>query len=98
MISGSSGASRQCRTVEELWRVVIERFGGTPQLVRLQGRQEPFAVDPENEGLPSRGCRHRPDARLDGYRNFLRAPGRRSADVETGTQQHEETEAQTRLD
>jgi hypothetical protein len=54
MISGPSGASRQCLTVEELWRVVIEYFGGTPQLIRLLGRQEMFVVDPENAGFPSR--------------------------------------------
>jgi hypothetical protein len=54
MISGPSGATRQCRTVEELWRAVIERFGGTPQLERLRGRQGAFADDPENSGLPSR--------------------------------------------
>jgi hypothetical protein len=54
MISGPSGATRQCRTVEELWRAVIERFGGTPQLERLRGRQGAFADDPANSGLPSR--------------------------------------------
>lgn len=54
MVSGPSGAARQCQTVEELWRAVIERFGGSEQLVRLRRRQETFAVDPDNAGLPSR--------------------------------------------
>lgn len=54
MLSGPSGANRQCHTVEELWHAVIERFGGTEQLVRLRRRQEAFAIDPDNAGLPSR--------------------------------------------
>ncbi len=54
MVSGPSGATRQCRTVEELWRAVIERFGGTTEKVRLLGRLNPFALDPENAGLPAR--------------------------------------------
>jgi hypothetical protein len=54
MVSGPSGAAGQCRTVEELWRAVIERFGGTPQMVRLLGRLDAFALDPENAGLPDR--------------------------------------------
>ncbi|MET3919309.1 hypothetical protein [Arthrobacter sp. UYEF20] len=54
MMSGPSGASWQCHTVEELWAAVIAGLGGTPQLIRLLGRQEAYAVDPENAGLPSR--------------------------------------------
>ena len=54
MVSGPSGATRQCRTVEELWRAVIARSGGAEQLIRLRRRQEAFAIDPDNAGLPSR--------------------------------------------
>ena len=54
LVAGPSGACRQCRTVEDLWHAVIERYGGTPALVRLLEYQQAFAADPENAGLPSR--------------------------------------------
>ena len=53
MVSGPSGTARQSRTVEDLWRAVIERFGVAEQVIRLRRRQEAFAVDPENAGLPA---------------------------------------------
>lgn len=53
MMSGPSGASWQCHTVEELWAAVIDGFTGMPQLIGLLGRQEAYAGDPENAGLPS---------------------------------------------
>lgn len=54
MILGASGATRQCRTVEELWTAVVERYDCTPQLAILVGRLTAFAADPDNDGLPFR--------------------------------------------
>jgi hypothetical protein len=54
LLSGPSGATLLCHTVEELWTAVIRGFAGGPQLVGLLENQQAFAADPDNAGLPAR--------------------------------------------
>jgi hypothetical protein len=54
LLSGPSGATLLCHTVEELWTAVIRGFVGGPQLVGLLENQQAFAADPDNAGLPAR--------------------------------------------
>lgn len=56
MVSGPSGASRQCQTVEELWAAVLGCFTEASVLGRLRGRQEAYAADPSNAGLAARAA------------------------------------------
>lgn len=56
MMSGPSGASRQCQTLEELWAAVLGCFTEASVLGRLRRRQQAFAADPSNAGLPARAA------------------------------------------
>lgn len=56
MMTGPSGASRQCQTLEELWAAVLACFTEASVLGRLRRRREDFAADPSNAGLPARAA------------------------------------------
>lgn len=53
LVSGSSGASRLRYTVEELWTDVLHWFNSASARRSLRERQQAYADDPENEGLPA---------------------------------------------
>ena len=53
MMAGPSGASTQCRTVEELWSAVLGCFTDASVLDRLRKRRQAYAADPANAGLPA---------------------------------------------
>lgn len=54
--TGPSGASMQCQTLEELWAAVLACFTEASVRQRLRMRQEDYAADPSNEGLPARAA------------------------------------------
>jgi hypothetical protein len=54
LLSGPSGASLLCRTVEELWTAVIRGFVAGPQLDALIEHQQAFAAGSDGAGLPAR--------------------------------------------
>ncbi|VXC52738.1 conserved hypothetical protein [Arthrobacter sp. 9AX] len=56
MMSGPSGGSRQCQTVEELWSAVLGCFTEASVLDRLQRRRQAYVADPANAGLPARAA------------------------------------------
>lgn len=56
MVSGPSGGSRQCQTVEELWSAVDGCFTEASVLDRLQRRRQAYVADPANVGLPARAA------------------------------------------
>lgn len=52
LMSGSTGSTRLCHTVEELWTAIIDdSFNETAQLNRLHEEQEAYSADPLNTGL-----------------------------------------------
>lgn len=51
---GPSGASRLCRTVQELWADVIGCCADVPSLRALLERQVSYAEQAANAGLPAR--------------------------------------------
>ncbi|UKA61820.1 hypothetical protein [Arthrobacter sp. FW306-04-A] len=57
LLAGPSGASRVVHTIEELWAGVITCFTDTSLLEGLLKKQEAYAADPENAGLPARTAR-----------------------------------------
>jgi hypothetical protein len=54
LLSGTSGASRLCHTVEELWTAVIGGFAPGPQLDALLEHQQAFAAGSDGAGLAAR--------------------------------------------
>jgi hypothetical protein len=56
MMTGPSGASTQCQTLEELWAAVLACFTEVSVRGRLRRRQEDSAADPSNAGLPARAA------------------------------------------
>jgi hypothetical protein len=54
LVAGASGATRLCRTVEELWSAVIGCFPDLPLLGCLLGRLQAGMADPDNAGLSAR--------------------------------------------
>ena len=56
MMSGPSGASRQCQTLDELWAAVLGCFTEASVLGRLRIRQQAYSADPSNAGLPARAA------------------------------------------
>lgn len=54
LLSGPSGASLLCHTVEELWTAVIRGFAAGPQLDALLEHQQAFAAGSDGAGLPAR--------------------------------------------
>lgn len=56
MMTGPSGVSRQCQTLEELWSAVLGCFSDAPVLDRLRRRREAYAADPANAGLAARAA------------------------------------------
>ena len=56
MMTGPSGASKQCQTLEELWAAVLACFTDASVLGRLRRRREDYAADPSNAGLPARAA------------------------------------------
>lgn len=54
LVSGPSGAARLFNTVEELWAGVIDGFADVSVRHRLLERQQAYAADPDNAGLPAR--------------------------------------------
>jgi len=57
MISGPSGSSKECPTLEELWSAVLGCFTEASVLDRLHKRQQSYLADPANAGLPARAAR-----------------------------------------
>jgi hypothetical protein len=57
LLSGPSGASLLCHTVEELWTAVIRGFAAGPQLDALLEHQQAFAAGSDGAGLPARAVR-----------------------------------------
>lgn len=57
LLSTPTGSTRICRTVEEVWAAVLGVFTDTSHLGSLLQRQQAFADDPDNEGLPARTAR-----------------------------------------
>jgi hypothetical protein len=57
LLSGPSGSTRVCHTVEDVWAVVIGVFTDTSLLSCLLKHQQAYADDPDNEGLPARTAR-----------------------------------------
>lgn len=55
-ITGPSGASAQCQTLEELWTAVLGCFPDASVLERLHRRRQAYAADPANAGLPARAA------------------------------------------
>lgn len=53
MMSGPSGASRQCQTLEELCAAVLGCFSEASVLGRLRRHQQAYTADPSNAGLPA---------------------------------------------
>ena len=56
MMTGPSGASRPCQTLEELWAAVLACFPDASVLGRLHKRREDYAADPSNAGLSARAA------------------------------------------
>lgn len=56
LMTGPSGASRQCQTLEELWSAVLGCFTGASVADRLRRRRQAYAADPANAGLPARAA------------------------------------------
>ena len=61
LMTGPSGASRQCRTVEELWSAVLGCFTDPSIGDLLNSRRRAYAADPANAGLPARAAGLPPD-------------------------------------
>jgi hypothetical protein len=61
MLTGPSGASMQCQTLEELWSAVLSCFKNAAVVDRLRGRRQTYAADPANAGLPARAAGVLPD-------------------------------------
>ncbi|WP_284977254.1 hypothetical protein [Arthrobacter sp. efr-133-TYG-104] len=53
MMKGPSGASAQCRTVEELCSAVLGCFTNASVIDHLVKRGQAHAIDPANAGLPA---------------------------------------------
>ncbi|KRE71661.1 hypothetical protein [Arthrobacter sp. Soil762] len=53
MMTGPSGVSRQCQTLEQLWSAVLGCFTAASVLDRLRQRRHAYAADPANAGLPA---------------------------------------------
>jgi len=56
LMTGPAGASRQCQTLDELWRAVLGCFTDPSVLDRLDSRRRAYAADPANAGLPARAA------------------------------------------
>lgn len=53
LMSGPSGSTQLCHTVAELWKAVIACFTDKSHLNCLLARQQDYASDPDNAGLPA---------------------------------------------
>lgn len=61
MMTGPSGASTQCQTLEQLWSAVLNCFTDAPVLDRLRRRRQAYVADPANAGLPAQAAGMMPD-------------------------------------
>lgn len=61
LMTGPSGVSRQCATLENLWSAVLGCFTDPTVLGRLFRRRKAYAADPANAGLPAIAAGMLPD-------------------------------------